>query len=304
MATTLTCHLHRTKARRSILVDCPREARRRFARGSSGTGFAANRHRATIVLMSGSPAISIVTPSYKRERLLQLQHRTVSRQTEQNFEWLILDDSPEPSAYFSQLNDARIRYTHHAGQRLSIGAKRNWLVERARSEFIAHFDDDDFYADDYLSTMRDRLRRGADLSKLSAWFVYTTHVQKLGYWDTLITRGLHFRFSNELIKPVLLNDANAKSFDTHYAGYGFSYAYRKALWQKTPFPDQDFNEDLSMVSAALAKGCRLDHFADTRGLCLHVLRQDNASICFPQYVLPDFMLTRMFAPEVAEHLRA
>ena len=254
--------------------------------------------------VSGSPAISIITPTYKRERLLRLQHQTVLRQTEQNFEWLILDDSPEPSAYFSRLNDARIHYTHHAGNRLLIGAKRNWLVERARSEFIAHFDDDDFYASDYLRVMHERLQRGADLSKLSAWFVYTTRVQKLGYWDTVITRGLHFRFSDELIKPVMLTDANAQSFDVHYAGYGFSYVYRKALWQKTPFPEQDFNEDWGMVSAALAQGCRLDHFADTQGLCLHVMRGDNASICYPQYILPDFMLGRMFPPEIAEHLRA
>jgi len=253
--------------------------------------------------MSGSPAISIITPSYGREQLLQLQHRTVSSQTEQNFEWLILDDSPEPSAYFSRLNDARIRYTHHAGSRLSIGSKRNWLVERARSEHIAHFDDDDFYANDYLSTMRERLQRGADLTKLSAFFVYTTRVQKLGYWDTSITRGFHFRFSDELIKPVILNDANAKSFDTNYAGYGFSYVYRKALWQETPFPDQNFNEDWGMVGVALAKGRKLDHFADTRGLCLHVLRRDNASTCYPQYILPDFILGRMFPAEVMDYLR-
>jgi len=255
-------------------------------------------------MAAGSPAISIITPSYGRQQLLQIQHRTVLRQTEQNFEWLILDDSPEPSAYFSRLGDARIRYTHYTGGRLTIGGKRNWLVERAKSEFIAHFDDDDFYAPNYLSTMRERLLRGADLTKLSAWFVYTTRVQKLGYWDTMITRGLHFRFSDELIKPIVLSDANAKAFETHYAGFGFSYVYRKSLWQSTPFPEQNVNEDYGMVSAALALGCKLDHFADTRGLCLHVLRQDNTSVCFPQYVLPDFMLERMFPPEVSELLRA
>ncbi|HEY0465859.1 MAG TPA: glycosyltransferase family A protein [Polyangiaceae bacterium] len=254
--------------------------------------------------MASSPAISIITPSYRREPLLQVQHRTVLRQSEQNFEWLILDDSPEPSSYFSKLSDPRIRYAHYAGARLSIGAKRNWLVDRAQSEFIAHFDDDDFYAKDYLSTMRGRLLRGADMSKLSAWFVYTKSVQKLGYWDTRITRGLHFRFADGLIKPVLLSDENAKAFETHYAGFGFSYVYRKALWQSTPFPEQDVNEDYGMVSAALAKGCKLDHFADTQGLCLHILRQDNTSVCYPQYVLPDFILAKMFPPEVAEQLRA
>jgi glycosyltransferase involved in cell wall biosynthesis len=250
----------------------------------------------------GAPAISIITPSFRRGRLLQLQHRTVLAQSEQDFEWLILDDSPEPSPYFLALSDPRVRYTHHAGARLSIGRKRNWLVERAQSEFIAHFDDDDFYARNYLETMRARLLRGADLSKLSAWFVYTARMQKLGYWDTVITRGLHFRFSSEPIKPVLLSETNAKAFETHYAGYGFSYVYRKALWQETPFPDQDANEDYGFLSAALEKGCRLDHFADTEGLCLHILRHDNTSVCYPQYVLPDFMLARLFPPEIAEQL--
>ncbi|MES1176387.1 MAG: glycosyltransferase family A protein [Myxococcales bacterium] len=254
--------------------------------------------------MPGAPAISIITPTFRRERLLQLQHRTVLAQTEPRFEWLILDDSPEPSSYFMGLRDPRIRYTHHAGARLSIGQKRNWLAEHAQGELIAHFDDDDFYAPSYLETMRARLLSGADLCKLSAWFVYTARVQKLGYWDTVITRGLHFRFSGEPIKPVMLSEANSKAFETHYAGYGFSYVYRKALWQKTPFPDRDANEDYGFVSAALEQGYRLDHFADTLGLCLHVLRQDNTSVCYPQYVLPDFMLARLFPADIAEFLSA
>ncbi len=249
--------------------------------------------------MRGGPAVSVITPSYGREALLRLQHRTVLSQSEQNFEWLILDDSPQPSAYFQALTDPRIHYLHQAESRLSIGAKRNLLVEQARSEIIAHFDDDDFYAADYLATMLARIQAGADLSKLSAWFVYTARAAKLGYWDTVTTRGLHFRFSNELIKPIILSETNSKAFETHYAGYGFSYVYRKALWRGTPFPEQNANEDYSFVSAALAKGCQLDHFADTHGLCLHILRQDNTSVCYPQYVLPDFMLARLFPPEVA-----
>ena len=254
--------------------------------------------------MLRAPAISIITPTFGREPLLRLQHRSVLRQTEQNFEWLILDDSPEPSTYFLAIDDPRIRYAHIANRRLSIGTKRNWLIDQAHSEVIAHFDDDDFYARDYLTTMRERLLQGADIAKLSAWFVYTTSVAKLGYWDTVITRGLHFRFSHELIKPVMLSEANSKAFETHYAGFGFSYVYRKAVWQSSPFPDQNVNEDYRFVSAALSNGYRLDHFADTQGLCLHVLRKDNTSVCYPQYVLPDFMLERLFPTEVKEQLQA
>ena len=49
----------------------------------------------------------------------------------------ILDDSPEPSAYFSRLDDPRIRYAHHAGPRLTVGAKRNRLFMAASQSLYA-----------------------------------------------------------------------------------------------------------------------------------------------------------------------
>ena len=57
--------------------------------------------------MSSRPKHSIITPTYQRHSMLRLQHRAISEQTERDFEWLILDDSPEPSAYFSNLADDR-----------------------------------------------------------------------------------------------------------------------------------------------------------------------------------------------------
>ncbi len=102
----------------------------------------------------------------------------------------------------------------------------------------------------------------------------------------------------------MLTDANDNRSTRTTRGMASVTCIAKPCGRKTPFPEQDFNEDWGMVSAALAQGCKLDHFADTWGLCLHVMRGDNASICYPQYTLPDFMLARMFPPEVAEHLRA
>ena len=206
-----------------------------------------------------------------------------------NFQWLILDDSPEPSTYFAGLSDPRVRYAHYTRGKLSIGTKRNWLAGQARADVIAHFDDDDYYAPDYLKTMLGRLDH-ADITKLSGWFVYAAATQSLGYWDTAHTLGLHFRFSQLPVAPIMLTEENSKPFETHYAGYGFSYVYRKAVWQAAPFPDEDFNEDYGFITAAMAKGFRLDHFADTKGLCLHILRRDNSASCYPQSVFPDFML--------------
>ena len=77
-----------------------------------------------------APVVSIATPSFNRPKLLEAQHRIVTTQSVQDFEWLILDDSPEPAAYFASLNDPRIRYTHMK-ERMIVAAKRNWLCERS-----------------------------------------------------------------------------------------------------------------------------------------------------------------------------
>ena len=240
---------------------------------------------------STTPLISITTPTYQRETLLRTQHQAVLAQTLQDFEWLILDDSPKPSEYFMALDDPRIRYTHHAGPKLSIGAK----PQAARSGIIAHFDDDDYYAPDYLATMLARLQTGFDITKLSGWFVYSSPHDALGYWDTANTQGLHFLFDKEPVRPFMFGHEQAHAFRDVYAGYGFSYVYRKAVWEATPFPDIDFNEDGLFIQAARQRGFSFDHFADNKGICLHQLGHGNSSAhCYSQYLLPSFLLGQLF----------
>ena len=246
-----------------------------------------------------SPRVSLVTPTHGRAELLRYQYGIVTAQTVTDFEWLILDDSPQPSAFFTQLDDSRVRY-HHQTERQWVSHKRNWLCERAAAPVIAQFDDDDYYAPGYLATMLARLKEtGADITKLSAWFVYSAQLKRLGYWDTANMLGLHFTFGPEPVLNAFFNKEAPDNMKNNYAGYGFSYVFRKSMWESAPFPHVKYASDYGFVAAALAKGCRLDHFADTDGLCLHVLRNDNMSKSFPQYLLPDFMLEKLFAADLS-----
>jgi glycosyltransferase involved in cell wall biosynthesis len=246
-----------------------------------------------------APVVSIITPSFNRPKLLEAQHRIVTAQSVQDFEWLILDDSPEPAAYFAQLDDPRIRYTHMR-DRMIVAAKRNWLCERSAASVIAQFDDDDYYAPDYLATMLARLTEtGADITKLSAWFVYSAQLKRLGYWDTAHTLGLHFTFGPEKTLQGFVNQTAPDNMKNNYLGYGFSYVFKKSAWQSAPFPPVEYASDYGFVAAAIAKGCKFDHFADTSGLCLHVLRTDNMSKSFPQHLLPDFMLEKLFVADLS-----
>jgi glycosyltransferase involved in cell wall biosynthesis len=241
-----------------------------------------------------APVVSIITPSFGRHALLEAQHRIVAAQTVSDFEWLILDDSPQASAYFTGLNDPRVRYTHKP-DRMIVAAKRNWLCERSAAPVIAQFDDDDYYAPHYLATMLARLESTeADITKLSAWFVYSAQLARLGYWDTANTLGLHFTFGPEKSLQGFVNQAPPENMKNNYLGYGFSYVFKKSAWESAPFPPLEYASDYGFVAGAIAKGCTFDHFADTEGLVLHVLRTDNMSKSFPQNLLPDFMLEKLF----------
>ena len=239
------------------------------------------------------PSVSIITPTYCRQHLLKIMHRVVLAQTDTDWEWLIWDDSPEPSPYVSALSNRRI-HDRHDQVRRTIGAKRNILVDHARGAIIAHFDDDDLYAPNYLSTMLPALGQSADFVKLSGWYLYSCQYRAVGYWDLRTLEGPHCVWSPKPMARCVFTEAERAALSHNYLGYGFSYVYRKSFWHATPFPDRSFGEDQSFVNTALAAGGKVQHFADTVGLIVHILRIDNISRCFPQYQLPPFLLIGYF----------
>lgn len=241
------------------------------------------------------PVVSIITPTGRRETLLRLQYQNLLRQTIQDFEWRILDDGPAPSGFFTALKDDRVHYEYNS-QRISIGTKRNLMVKGAASELIVQFDDDDFYVPSYLETMIARLQN-ADIVKLSAFYLYSTLRRSFFYWDLTTPGGMHYEVSAGGVQAIEIPLSAVEELRKIQFGFGFSMAFRKSIWDRTPFQDLFHAEDSIFVTTACDAGARLDLFADTTGLCLHILGRDNGSRCFPQFHLPQFLMAQIFGPE-------
>jgi len=244
--------------------------------------------------------ISIITPTFHRERYLERIFEVISRQTYSNWEWLVSDDSPQPSPCLSQITDERVRY-FHSTKRITIGEKRNRMVEQARGEVILNFDDDDYYSPNYCAVMVDRLNQGFDFVKLSGWYVYSKLYHWFGYWDCTKFSELHYLWSRKKPRFVQPGEVFRENQRDNYLGYGFSYVFRKAVWEARPFDDANFNEDSALALEARQR-FRLDHFQDQTGLCLHILHKTNASICYPQFRLPDFLLDAIFGSDVRDSI--
>lgn len=251
---------------------------------------------------ANAPCVSVVTPTWNREAFLPFAYRSFASQRVSGREWIVIDDSDAPSVFMASLNDERVVY-RHLRTRLTIGEKRNLAAELARGEVIAHFDDDEVYAPDYLSTMLGQMRmRDAQFVKLGAFFLYSRVYGQFAYWDLMRKSGLHFCWSDQPM-TVLNFPQDNPSFADNHLGYGFSYVYTKRLWAAQPFEPRSFNEDGRFITAARSRGARIALATDDTGLCLHVLHAHNTSKCFPQYLLPEALVARHF-PHFCEALDA
>jgi glycosyltransferase involved in cell wall biosynthesis len=237
--------------------------------------------------------VTVITPTRNRSNFLRKASRYFQTQDYPNLEWLILDDSTEPSPV--PPSSAQNVFYEHVDQALSIGEKRNLLIERARGEIIVQFDDDDFYSPHYVSSMVKALKeRQADLLNLRAWFLYDVRSQFFGYWDLTSKEGPHYRCDGNGVSLIVLSPENNADFqETHY-GFGFSFVFKKDVWRASKFPDANFDED-GRFSRTAREQFNVDGIADDSGLCLHYLHEGSSSCCFPQHNLPPSLRARLFA---------
>ena len=246
--------------------------------------------------------ISVVTPTGGREQRLRAMVRCFQAQTHADRELLILDDGPQPSRWCEALGDPRVSYRFIAQGKHSLGEKRNLLAADAQGELIAHFDDDDLYAPHYLERMAGLLG-GADLLTLSAWFALHEQTGQFFWWDSAQALAHRFAVSGAGITPQTRPPGEvAAALDPNLWGYGFSYLYRRAAWERVKFPALGFGEDYQFVQGLAAAGCARVAAPDCEGLVLHVVHGSNASRIFPQYRLPEFAIERIFGPWLAAAL--
>jgi len=90
------------------------------------------------------PLVSVVIPTYERVDLLKRALESVNKQTYENLEVVIIDDSKttKPDNFFDGLDRFPIHYIHNE-QRSGAPAARNQGISKSSGSFIAFLDDDD-----------------------------------------------------------------------------------------------------------------------------------------------------------------
>lgn len=136
------------------------------------------------------PRVSVLTPIYNTKHShLRECIESILNQTFTDFEFIILNDSPENTELeklVSAYKDKRIRYVKN-DKNMGISQARNKLIELARGEYIAIFDHDDISHPTRLEKQVQILDENPYIGVVGAWahwFGKKNFVRKNPEYDT------------------------------------------------------------------------------------------------------------------------
>lgn len=193
--------------------------------------------------------VSCLMPTRARHALLPAAVANFLAQDFPNAELLIVSEDGIPDSLDAALAGGRVRHLAcPAG--LSLGAKRNFACQAATGEFLAHWDDDDWYAGDRLSRQLQALLAHPGKALCGSSRVY--------FRELFGERAWEYRYQGDR-RPWLC---------------GATLLYRRHFWSAHPFRDQSIGEDNQFVWSAQAPDA-LD-LADPT-LCIATVHVGNSS---------------------------
>ena len=129
-----------------------------------------------------TPKVSVLTPIYNTNpEHLREMIESILNQTFTDFEFLILNDSPENTELdeiVKSYKDSRIVYSKN-DKNIGISASRNKLLKMARGEYVAIFDHDDISVPTRLEKEVAFLDANPDVGVVSGWLQYFGESDKI-----------------------------------------------------------------------------------------------------------------------------
>lgn len=194
-----------------------------------------------VLHQSDCPPISIITPTYNRQKLIDIAFHNllVTDYPKDKIEWVVIEDNektPHMAAekiisFQIQVPDIKIKYIPIEG-RMSIGEKRNHAIENASNEIILFMDDDDHYPE---TSFRRRV----------AWLTKGTKCGKTGEATIACCTTIALY---DLLRGI--SAVNVPPYDIPFAQRisEATLTFRKSAWNERRFSDVSISEGESWIS--------------------------------------------------------
>ena len=98
-----------------------------------------------------TPLISVIVTTYNRKELLSTTIKSILNQTYSNLELIVVDNYSgyDFNDYMNSFNDERIKAFQNQNNGI-IAINRNFGITKAKGEYLAFCDDDDYWVDEKL----------------------------------------------------------------------------------------------------------------------------------------------------------
>ncbi|WBX78215.1 glycosyltransferase family 2 protein [Tenacibaculum ovolyticum] len=164
--------------------------------------------------------VSCIMPTSNRSQFIEQAIQNFRNQNYVNKELIIADDGSNSIEHLVP-DQENIKY-FRLRKGMSLGEKRNFCCSKSTGEIIVHWDDDDWYAADWLAYQVSTLQsNNADVCGLS----------KLYFYDSIRQEAWLYQYPKEEKAWVA----------------GATMAYTKNTWQKRPFKNITIGEDNAFV---------------------------------------------------------
>ena len=173
------------------------------------------------------PFVSICTPTFNRRPFIKTMIQCFKNQTypRTKMEWIIVDDGTDKiHDLIIESGITQIRY-FQIPEKMTLGAKRNYMHSLVKGSIIVYMDDDDYYPPERVSHAVETLTNNpsALCAGSSELYIYFKHIQKMyqcgPYGPNHATAGT-FAFKKELLSQTKYEDhaalAEEKAFLKNY----------------------------------------------------------------------------------------
>lgn len=162
------------------------------------------------------PMVSVCTPTFNRRPFIQNMFNCFNNQDypKNRVEWIIVDDGTDKiKDLVLTSNIPQIRY-FEVSEKMTLGAKRNYMHKYVRGSIIVYMDDDDYYPPERISHAVERLQSKPEAlcAGSSEIYVYFKGMDKMiqcgPYADNHATAGT-FAFRTKLLEQTKYEDGAA-----------------------------------------------------------------------------------------------
>ena len=152
------------------------------------------------------PFVSICTPTFNRRPFIETMFQCFRNQTypKNRMEWIIIDDGTDKiNDLVASSNIPQIQYFAF-GNKMTLGAKRNYMHEKTKGSILVYMDDDDYYPPERVAHAVEMLTKNpkALCAGSSELYVFFKHINKMiqcgPYGPNHSTAGT-FAFKRELL---------------------------------------------------------------------------------------------------------